>query len=169
MSPKETKETQVIKIQYEIFKSPEDLPEDEKELLEAARQAMETAHSPYSQFKVGAAVRLVDGTIVTGSNQENASYGLTNCAERSALFAVGSLGRKNEVWEIALIGTGRNFETIQPITPCGACRQVIKEYEDLAGKPLIILTSGAKGPIFRFTGIDSLLPLGFGPKDLNLV
>lgn len=170
MSPKETKETQVIKIQYEIFKSPEDLPEDERELLEAAKQAMETAYSPYSNFKVGAAVRLEDGRIIVGSNLENASYGLALCAERAALSAANSQGRMKDVRKIAVIGTGRSFESTEPVTPCGGCRQWIKEFEDQAGKPIIIITSGVRGPIHRYPkGIDSLLPSAFGPRDLNLV
>ena len=118
---------------------------------------MEQAYSPYSDFKVGAALGMSNGDIIIGSNQENAAYGSTICAERSALVAAGSLGRKNDIRKIAVIGTGRNFQTESPVTPCGACRQVIKEYEDLSGEPLVILLSGEKGVIHRFVGIESLV------------
>lgn len=166
---KEKVERAVIEVQYDIFQSPDDLPEGERNLLEQAVLAMQNAHSPYSDFMVGAAVELEDGTVVTGSNQENASYGLTICAERSTLATIGSMGRHKDVRTIAVVGTGRTFNTTEPVTPCGACRQFIKEFEDLSGRPLTIITSGKEGQIYRFQGIDNLLPFGFGPKDLNLV
>lgn len=147
----------------------EQLPEDEQRLLETARQAMTTSYSPYSEFTVGAAVQLEGGDIIKGSNQENASYGLTMCAERTALFTVGATGRKKDVRKIAVVGTGKNFETTKPVTPCGACRQVIKEYEDLSGGPITILMAGQTGPTYRIKGIDSLLPFAFGPKDLKIL
>lgn len=162
------KEAITFEIKYDKFDSRDDLPEKERELLARAKGAMQNAHSPYSDFMVGAAVELKDGTVVIGSNQENASYGLTICAERSALVTVGSMGRKKDVIGIAVVGTGRKFNTTQPVTPCGACRQFLKEFEDLSGNPLTILTAGAEGQIYRFKGIDKLLPFGFGPKDLNL-
>lgn len=165
--PNET-HTLSLTLRIEVFAGSEALPADEQELVAAAREAMSTSHSPYSHFTVGAAVRLRDGTIVTGSNQENASYGLTMCAERSALFAVGSQGRKGDVTKIAIIGTGADFETTEPVSPCGGCRQVIKEYEDLSGKPLVIIMSGSKGRVYRVEGIEGLLPLSFGPRDMGV-
>lgn len=162
------KEAARFEIKYDIFASPDDLSKEERTLLVQARQAMQNAHSPYSDFMVGAAVELKDGSIVLGSNQENASYGLTICAERSALVTVGSMGRHKDVKAIAVVGTGRKFNTTQPVAPCGACRQFLKEFEDLSGSPLTIFTAGVEGPIYRFEGIDKLLPFGFGPNDLKL-
>lgn len=158
-----------ITIKYEIFSAQEELYEDERLLLQNAREAMANAHSPYSRFDVGAAVKLNDGSVVVGNNQENAAYPSGLCAERTALFYVGTQGKGNEVQKLAVIGTGKDFETTAPVMPCGGCRQVIKEYQDLSGQPIVILASGATGDIYRFSGgIDDLLPLGFGPKDLGI-
>jgi cytidine deaminase len=154
-------------INFEKFDSLDELPLDEQKLVNSAREAMAHAHSPYSNFTVGAAIALEDGEIVLGSNQENASYGMTICAERSALVTVGSQGRQQDIRKLAVMGTSRDFETNEPVPPCGACRQFMKEYEDLAGEPLVILVTGSTGPIHRFVGIESLLPFAFGPKDLN--
>ncbi|QQG47325.1 MAG: cytidine deaminase [Candidatus Woesebacteria bacterium] len=156
-----------LTIDFEKFDSIEELPQDEQLLITSAREAMNNAHSPYSHFTVGAALGMKNGDIVIGSNQENAAYGSTICAERSALVAAGSLGRKEDIRKLAVIGTSKDFQTSAPVTPCGACRQVIKEYEDLSGEPLVILITGETGPIHRFVGIESLLPFAFGPKDLN--
>ena len=145
----------------------EDLPRDEKRIYSAAREATKGSHSPYSHFRVGAAVLLNDGEIVKGSNQENASYGLTVCAERTALFTVGAMERKRDVRKLAVTGVGRDFETVEPVMPCGACRQVIKEYEDLARQKVVLIMSGWKGKVARMKGIDSLLPMGFGPADFG--
>jgi len=115
-----------FEVVYDIFDSPEDLPDDERNLLTQAKTVMFKAHSPYSDFMVGAAIQLDDGVIVDGNNLENASYGLTNCAERVAFGKVGSLGRHWDVRKLAVIGTGRQFDTSKPVLPCGACRQVMK-------------------------------------------
>lgn len=168
MSKETSKETASVVIRYDVFEKTGDLPLDEEWLLQKAREAMANSHSPYSNFTVGAAVRLEDGTIMAGSNQENASYGVTICAERTVLAFAGAQGHMKDVRKLAVIGTGREVETTAPVMPCGACRQFIKEVEDMGGQPITIVTSGATGPIFRFQGIDSLLPLGFGPKDLGL-
>lgn len=161
------RETIQYSINFEKFDSIEELSIDEQTLLTSAREAMANAYSPYSNFVVGAALGLKNGEVIIGSNQENAAYGSTICAERSALVAAGSLGHKDDIQKIAVIGTSREFQTTEPVTPCGACRQVIKEYEDLSGQELVILLSGENGPIRRFVGIESLLPFAFGPKDLN--
>ncbi len=159
--------------EIEIFSSQEDLPQDEKELVMQAREAMKTSYSPYSHFSVGAAVLLTDGTVVQGSNQENAAYGPTNCAERSALFAIGSMGKGDMVSKIAVIArpTDKLHETVplekeMPGSPCGVCRQVLKEYEDVVQKPITILMVANTDRIYKTEGIDSLLPLAFGPADL---
>lgn len=155
-------------IRIEEYSSFEELPEDERLLLQSAREALPMAHSPYSDFMVAAALQLNDGEIITGNNVENAAYGDTICAERSALVKANSMGRKRDINKIAVIGTGGNFDTESPVTPCGSCRQVMNEFEQLSGKPFTIIMSGAKGPIYRMEGIESLLPFGFGPKDLGL-
>lgn len=159
--------TQTTQISYEVFTNIQDLPKDEQELLEEAREAMQTSYSPYSQFRVGAAVQLKNGDIVTGSNQENASYPQGMCAERNALFAAGSQGKGDQIAKIATIGTGHKEETTHPISSCGGCRQVIAEYQHRSKNPLVLLFSGNTGEIYRFVGAESLLPFAFQPDDLK--
>ena len=121
----------------------------DKELLEAALAARERAYAPYSKFLVGAAVRAESGKIYTGCNVENASYGLTVCAERNALFsAVGAGERKFTA--LCVVG-----DTEEPISPCGACRQVVAEFK----VPCIILAN-LKGDVKEYT-LEELLPYGF--------
>ena len=121
----------------------------DKELLEAALAARERAYAPYSKFLVGAAVRAESGKIYTGCNIENASYGLTVCAERNALFsAVGAGERKFTA--LCVVG-----DTEEPISPCGACRQVMAEFK----VPCIILAN-LKGDVKEYT-LEELLPLSF--------
>jgi cytidine deaminase len=129
---------------------------DYKELIQAARKAKKYSHSPYSKFRVGAAVLTKSGKIYTGCNIENSSYSLTVCAERTALFKAVSEGEKKFL--AMVISTDvKDF-----ISPCGACRQVIS---DLAGDIDIILTNGVgKTKIMKMT---DLLPLPFTPKNLK--
>ena len=150
------------------FQSPEDMEPADQELLIAARNAMKLAYSPYSHFLVGAAVRVEDGSIIPGANQENASYGLVICAERSTLFTANNLGYGDKVKAIAIMAKGEDFETDKPVAPCGACRQVLKEFLDRAGQPIKIIFSGSTGPIHKYESIDELLPASFGPRDLNI-
>jgi cytidine deaminase len=123
------------------------------EMLAAAREAQAAAYAPYSRFPVGAAVLLADGTLYTGCNVENASFGLTVCAERVALFKAVSDGRL----DIAAIAVTTN--AAQPARPCGACRQVIAEFSQ-AKNPILILTAGADGEPILET-ITQLLPETF--------
>jgi cytidine deaminase len=120
-------------------------------LLRAAKNVMKNAHAPYSRFRVGAAILLSNGKVFSGCNVENASYGMTNCAERTAIFsAVAQLGPKIEIRAVAVT----NDHGV-PCAPCGACRQVIYEF----GPDATILFQGATGP--RQAHITELLPEGF--------
>jgi len=120
-------------------------------LVRAAEKAMKNAHAPYSKFRVGAAILTAKGQIYAGCNVENASYGMTNCAERTAIFsAVADSGPKLEIRAVAVT----NDQGV-PCSPCGACRQVIYEF----GPDAVILFQGAKGP--RQAHITELLPEGF--------
>lgn len=131
------------------------------ELIEAARGAAANAHAPYSGFKVGAALLLADGSIVTGCNFENASYGLTLCAETVVLATANAQGRLREVREIA-IAAGTN-----PCRPCGRCRQVLTEAAQLAGVDLLVHCASADGKRQETHKLSALLPLAFGPADLG--
>ena len=142
------------------------------ELIAAARAAALNAHAPYSRFAVGAAVLLSDGSVVTGANFENASYGLSLCAETVALATVSAQGKLREVAAIAVIGgamddAGRPTG-LAPVSPCGRCRQVINEAAQWGGRDLPVICAAAQGDaVARYT-LSQLLPAAFGPADLGL-
>ena len=135
-----------------------------KALVDAAREAMAHAHAPYSGFAVGAAVRLTDGRIVTGANFENASYGLSLCAETVALATVNSQGRLADVEAIAVAGGADGAIVV----PCGRCRQVMHEAEQIAGRPLPVYCAAASGEAMIEHSVSALLPYAFGPVDLGV-
>jgi cytidine deaminase len=138
--------------------------EDSVTLVKRARAAMANAYAPYSGFAVGAAVQLMDGTIVTGANVENASYGLSLCAETVAVAAAAAQGWFGDIEAIAVIGGGD-----EPVTPCGRCRQIIHEAEQLGGRPIRIICAGTEDHAFReHASIAKLLPHAFGPVALPL-
>ncbi|MED4016495.1 MULTISPECIES: cytidine deaminase [Sutcliffiella] len=126
-------------------------------LIEEAKSARERAYVPYSKFKVGAALLMRDGKVFKGCNIENASYGMTNCAERTALFKAYSEG-ETEVAAIAVVA-----DTDRPVPPCGACRQVISE---LCSKDTKVILTNLKGDIQELT-VEELLPGAFTAEDMN--
>ena len=153
-------EKKTLTIPYEEYASIDELGAADRALLETAIEALKGSYAPYSHFNVGAAVRLADGTVVKGANQENAAYPSGLCAERTAMFAASAQHPGVPFEAIALICSRDGRLMPDPGSPCGACRQVMAQYERLAGKPLrIILGSG--GPILAFTGVESLMPLIF--------
>lgn len=141
-------------------------------LIDAARGAAANAHAPYSRFGVGAAVLLADGRIVTGTNFENASYGLSLCAETVALATANSEGRLRDVVAIGVIGgsLGRDGSLTGSalVTPCGRCRQVINEAAQLGGRDIDIYCGSADGEDFAHFRASELLPHAFGPADLGI-
>ena len=137
-------------------------------LIAAARAAMAHAHAPYSRFAVGAAVRLIDGSIVTGCNFENASYGLSLCAETVALATVNAQGRFADVAAIAVVGGAMDSMDEALVTPCGRCRQVMNEAEQMAGRPLAIHCATPSGDRVLALSLADLLPHAFGPADLGI-
>ena len=158
---KEYKMETVVRI-YELA----ELSEEERELVEAAMMATNGSYAPYSKFLVGAAARLQDGTIVTGANQENAAYPSGLCAERTALFAAGAQHPDQPVVALAVAARkGRQFMA-RPISPCGACRQVISGVEERYGVPIRILLYGTEGVLVS-EGIKPLLPLCFVDEDMR--
>ena len=127
-------------------------------MAQKACEAMQHAYAPYSKYHVGACVQAEDGAMFIGCNIENASYGLTNCAERSAIFSLISAGKKR-IKAIAVVGSGDEL-----CTPCGACRQVICEFA--APDALIYLCDSRTKKVVKTTSIANLLPLSFGPLNL---
>jgi cytidine deaminase len=133
---------------------------DRDELVAAARVAMAEAYAPYSNFRVGAALRFEDGEIVTGTNVENASYGLSLCAETVAVAKAMAAGRRGGLAEVAVIGTGA-----APVTPCGRCRQVLNELAELGGTDPVVWSCGTDE--VREYRLSDLLPAAFGPRSLT--
>ena len=132
----------------------------DEELIEAAREAAASSYSPYSRFAVGAALRFADGTVVTGTNVENASYGLALCAETVAVALAMADGVRGGLEAVAVTGPGE-----APITPCGRCRQVLNELAQLGGTDPMVLCVGPH-EIRRVT-LSTLLPDAFGPASLD--
>lgn len=144
--------------------------ETNEKLVQAAIDATHRAYAPYSKFHVGAALLLEDGQIITGSNFENASYGMTLCAETVAIAKANSDGQMRKIVAIAVAGGPRSSEGgavigAEPITPCGRCRQVIKEVADEVEIDLPVQCAHASG--YETHLLSELLPHGFGPANLK--
>ena len=149
-----------IKIAYLEYSSVDQLEAEDKKLAEAAIEATSLSYAPYSNFNVGAAVLFEDGVIVKGANQENAAYPSGLCAERTALF-YASASRPDKAMTAIAIAAGQNgILCSSPVTPCGACRQVMAQYQMKSGRPMKVLLIG-KDLIWRFEKIEDLLPLIF--------
>ena len=149
-----------INIAYQEFSSIDELNAEDRELAQAAIEGMQGSYAPYSHFNVGAAVRMSNGQIVRGANQENAAFPSGLCAERTAMFAAGAKYPEKDMCSIALVGGVYGRITEEPATPCGACRQVMAQYQAKSGKPMSVLMIGAKR-IWKFEKVDDILPLIF--------
>ena len=140
-------------------------------LVEAARAARRNGYAPYSRFSVGAAVRLTDGEIVAGANFENASLGLSLCAEIVALAAANALGRLADVDAIAVVGgptdMSHEAQDNHVVTPCGRCRQILNEAQQVVGRPIAIYCAPVHDGAVVEHSVNSLLPFAFGPNDLG--
>lgn len=132
-------------------------------LIDAARGALGGAYAPYSRFHVGAALLFEDGAIVTGSNFENASYGLSLCAETVASASASHAGRRGGLVAVAVTG-GTEGAVDEPISPCGRCRQVLNELAQLGGTDPLVLCVGANETVEM--PLSALLPRAFGPSNL---
>lgn len=149
-----------IKIAYTEYASIEELQPQDRLLAEAAVEAVALSYAPYSNFNVGAAVQFEDGEIVKGANQENAAYPSGLCAERTALF-YASASRPNKAMTAIAIAAGQNGHICEsPATPCGACRQVMAQYQTKSGMPMAVLLVGAS-KVWKFEKVNDLLPLIF--------
>lgn len=145
---------------------------DVHRLIAAARTAAAHAHAPYSRFAVGAALLMTDGSIVLGANVENASYGLSLCAETVAIATASAAGRLRDVVAVGVIGgamdaDGRATGTA-PVSPCGRCRQVLNEAAQLGGRDIVVHCGAAEGEAVASYRLSQLLPAAFGPADLGI-
>jgi cytidine deaminase len=150
---------QNISISYDDFERLDDLLSDDQKLLEAATEAAKNAYAPYSKFHVGAAILLENGEIVVGNNQENLAYPSGLCAERVAAFSASALHPNQKMTAIAITAFSDDFTTDSPISPCGACRQALIEYEIRDDQKMRCILRGLSGQIFVFHTIHDLLPL----------
>ena len=144
----------------------EELTDADRELIDKAKDATQTSYAPFSKYCVGAAARLSDGTIVTGSNQENAAFPSSLCAERTALFYANARYPEKSVEELAIAAYAHGTFLKSPIPPCGACRQVILGVEERYGRPIRILLFGEEGT-YVVDSIKALLPLQFTGETMN--
>lgn len=156
-----------LEVHYTEYSQLEDLDSDMREMVNLAKEAASTAYAPYSLYKVGAAVKMTNGVVVKGSNQENVAYPSGLCAERVALYAASSQFPKEDVVSLS-ITTEHEFSTEGELfSPCGACRQVMAETEVKSGKKIDIIVHSPDGITRVFKGIGQLLPFSFHNAGLN--
>lgn len=155
-----------INTTFSVFDSKNDLGIEVQSLMEKAIEIRKTAYAPYSKFRVGAAILLDNGKIVLGSNQENAAYPSGLCAERVAIFQAGSLYPESKILKMAISATSDEKPVLEPIPPCGSCRQSIAEYEIRQETPIEIFFMGESGIVYQSDSLRNLLPFMFDKKYL---
>jgi cytidine deaminase len=153
--------------EFEIYNDIEELDNESKYLIHKAKEAASLAYAPYSKFHVGAAVILEDGTLVTGSNQENASYPLCVCAERIVLYTAATQHPNKRIMKMAVIAHRKNHKDLSPATSCGACRQVMSEFEERQNKPFEVIMLKSKNEWIKCASAESLLPFVFKRNNLH--
>lgn len=158
---------ETISFGYEVYDSENELTQEDAALLDAARKITADAYAPYSNFRVGAAARLSNGEIIRGTNQENASYPVGTCAERVLLGTAAVLHPNMPIESLAISYDNLNGESIKPASPCGMCRQALKEFEDRTKAPVRLLLSGQSGKVYVIESASQLLPFSFGGADLK--
>lgn len=144
-----------------VYNNISDLSKEEQELIKVAIEARKKAYAPYSKFNVGAAILLDNKKIVSGNNQENAAYPSGMCAERVAIWKASSENTNMIIKKIAISAASLEYTVNKPVGPCGACRQVIHEYEFNQKEPIEIIFMGETGQIIKVESLDSLLPFSF--------
>lgn len=152
----------ILTIEYEEWENESSLAQPDAELIKQAHDAAQRAYAPYSRFRVGAAILLENGEIIQGNNQENSSYPVGTCAERTALFYASSRFPGVKIKAIAIAA-----ETSEPIPPCGLCRQALLEYETIQNQNIPVIMGGKTGKIWKTTSVASLLPLQFDHHHLK--
>ncbi|MEY4629423.1 MAG: hypothetical protein RLZZ595_1749, partial [Bacteroidota bacterium] len=156
-----------IEVEFQIYHSISELAQEDAVLLEKAKALAKTAYAPYSKFRVSAVARMSDGSIVHGTNQENASYPIGLCAERVLLAAASSVAPGLSISTMAITYESDEVDTSAPVAPCGICRQSLLEFESRFKNDMRILLTGTKGDIYAFSSAAALLPLGFKPQHLG--
>jgi cytidine deaminase len=152
---------------YKVYADVDELPEEEAELLREAREVTQQAYAPYSRFQVGAIAKLINGEMVAGTNQENASFPVGLCAERVLLATVSSIFPKVPVKTIAISYKSDGHTGDHPISPCGICRQSLQEFENFTGQAIQLVLGGITGPVYVIDSASRLLPLAFTSEELR--
>ncbi|MBL7928160.1 MAG: cytidine deaminase [Bacteroidia bacterium] len=156
-----------LRITFSTCSGKEELPEKDAMLMNAAMEACRNAYAPYSGFKVGAALLMDDGTIIKGSNQENAAYPSGLCAERVAFFHAGSACPGKKIIAVAISAVLNNHHQPHPVSPCGDCRQVMAEFEHRYGYPIRIIMMTEKDQYVILNSVKALLPFLFSSDSLK--
>lgn len=151
---------------FEVYESARELPPEDAGLLQAAFESTKKSHAPYSHFRVGAAARLTNGQLVTGANQENASFPAGLCAERVLLATASSLYPGVPIDTLAVSYDNERGPSNRPISPCGICRQSLQEFEQITGRPVRLIMGGREGKIYIIPKASLLLPLAFTADEL---
>lgn len=154
-----------IEINYQFVRL-EEVNDTDRQLIELAKMATNNAYANYSHFYVGAALLLANGQTVIGANQENAAFPSGLCAERSAIFAAQSQNPEQPIVALAIAARNVNGFLVEPISPCGACRQVILEMEDRYRRPIRILLYGTHG-VYILQSVKDLLPFSFVDANMH--
>jgi len=154
-----------LSFEYEVHDDINSLSSSDAQLVERARLGLANSYAPYSEFPVSCALELDNGEIVVGTNQENAAYPSGLCAERVAIFYAKSQFPQSSVLKMAIV-TGHQ-ELDVPVAPCGACRQVLLEYQVNQENPMFLLLTARKGTVYTLSDIRGLLPLHFSKEDLK--
>ncbi len=147
--------------EYTVYESINDLPDIIKKLMFQAQEARKKAYAPYSNFLVGAAILLENHIVVSGNNQENSSYPSGLCAERTAIYAAGANYPDQKILQIAIAAGPKAKQNLQPVPPCGACRQAMAEYEQKQKEPIGVYFMGTEGQVYYVESLLQLLPLAF--------
>ena len=158
---------QELKFTIEVYDSSDELNDNDAFLLSEARSVTQFAYAPYSNFQVGAVAKLVNGEIVSGTNQENASYPAGICAERSLLSAASSTHPGVAIETMAITYNNLKGESDTPVSPCGICRQSLSEFQNRFQKPIRVILSGMKGKVQIIDNAGYLLPLAFTSENLK--
>ena len=158
---------EVFKFDFAVCDSIDELEDEDAYLLKEARKVSAKAYAPYSNFRVGAYAKLVNGEMVSGTNQENASYPAGICAERTLMSTASSLFPGVGIDTIAISYQNENGRSDRPVSPCGICRQSFAEFQQRTHQPIRIILSGMEGKVYVIADADNLLPLLFGADDMK--
>ena len=158
---------QTFHFSFEVYDSIDDLNKEDQHLLSQARHATKNAYAPYSNFSVGAVAKLSNGKIVSGSNQENASFPVGICAERILLGSIASLYPGMPIETMAISYDSKIVKSDHPVSPCGMCRQALQEFEGRMKKPIRLILGGMEGKIYIIDSAGVLLPLAFTSEEIK--